>query len=493
MSSHKANPQTASFEQQTFTHETVQLTRQPENRPDGAVITYTITSDETAPETIRFTDQFAAVDSCECGFHPQHAPTAWESNTTQNQLTITQELTETTETEFVLGVLSPDVSLSAADLRGSIEFIPDDTTHQPATEAADEDLSEDTTQSGGFFQRAKMTLLNGTEATPDTEPTTEGNTTQTPSADTDAPIDDETEAESDTDTDTTIAQKIPMREQQTESWDDDAWDTETTTKTGTNGTEAVNTDGSGAVEFDTDDNEPLTFESTDEPGGAKETEASTVDTDGSLLTALVSEIETGEHSPDELAALRKALDESYSPTEQIRLQHVQARMADFSAYLTQFEEFLEQYESLLSYAEQQQAAINGLEQTIDEHATAVETELLSLADTIEAVESSTEELATELHSVDHELSDLTTDVADIETTVHQAKTEHTAAIDALDTQYNTLQSELEALDTETTQEIDALRDAVSEFESVRGTLADAFGSGSDSGAAEKSEPDEIEW
>ena len=440
----------------TAEQEPVTVRKVPERRDDGIVIRYTLVSTADVPVEVTLVDELPPTEREEVGFHPDHTPISWSAS--DDEISIDHALDPHEECLLALGVVLGEESSFDPSATPAIEAVSRLSADQekPTAEKRDDE--------GGLFKRARETLFSG-------------NGEETTASDDDSPVEPlelvdpaeetgvepEPESESRSDPEPNDVEVEPPADERAN--DDEIAEA---------ATEDDSPSADTPLELELDDEELDVEQEGDAPAeenGAdpESTAEDAVDDvdERRLVEALADELRDGGASEESLTAIRsQLLDDRVesSRSETVRLHHVQARMDDFAAYVDLLEEFIDEHGTIVEYAESVEASIEELDSTVTSVSDAVDelrAEQSSLRSRIASLESSHESVVADVDEIDEETTALRED--------------HDAAIAELSTQQATIEREIDALEAQTDSELRELREAVESFESIRGTLANAFG------------------
>lgn len=456
--------------------EDVSVTRTLERQNGGLIVEYELESVGRESVSVRLADGIPTEGVAELGFHEEYRPSEWTRD--DGRLEFQTTLEPGVEQSFVLGIIPEDGVELEYDFGEPAVRIVDDEHSDDEESGVDEPTAESATPgSVGLFGRAKRSLLGGGSESAETYGDENDGLTseQMPSdetepdvTDTDSAGDDEEASDDETTEDgTDDLASVSDSDTDDESTDEDEVDTDATA------------DETDTDETDTDD-ETTDAEDTEAEEMSPQTEP--VDrsgTDSELVSALVSELESGSVSDEELGTLREHL--GGDTTEEVRLAHVQKRLSDFEAYT------------------------EALEELIDDHGTGetVVDELHERLDELEERQASTEE------GLDTLASSVETSLEELESTLEELEAGHTADIEALETSLSETRRDIEALREAHREDVEAVRGTIEEetaalqadidaFDSVRQTIVAAFESPGgadltrDGAASAESDPEDDE-
>ncbi|MFW6385368.1 MAG: hypothetical protein ACOCY7_04445 [Halodesulfurarchaeum sp.] len=217
-----------------------------------------------------------------------------------------------------------------------------------------------------------------------------------------------------------------------------------------------------------DRDEPTDLETDDEPVGADPDGTvgePAVDIEGdteaefeSIGTALAAEIREDRVSEEDLDAIRAAVRDE-SPSERVRIEHLQSRVSDLEAYSDALEEFIDD---------------NGAAKELLED---LEDEIDSLASDIDGFDTRLESARTERETLDDRIDSVETEFDDVEDLAEQVRRLR-GDLDALDERVDDAESvrfEVESL-VETVESIqtnvDEIREEIEEMQEDVGEMGD---------------------
>ncbi len=148
---------------------------------------------------------------------------------------------------------------------------------------------------------------------------------------------------------------------------------------------------------------------------------------------LSQELTADEVDDDVLVGLREQLGQRPTRSEELRLEHMQAKLEDLSVYIRMFESFVDEYGTLPEFAEELNetlATIDDATENVRNETSAVRSDLESvqdemasledrLTDTSRAFEEDIDTVRDEISTVNATLDDLESDVRDLEPTIER--------------------------------------------------------------------------
>lgn len=461
-----------SFESTTIQVEPVTVTRDPETREDGVVITYTIVSNAQAAIDIDLEDTLPTASYSEIGFHPDHAPISWDLNKAgvgeKPTLGIEHAIDAEDEGVLKLGIVIEESQPGTISFTGK----PKVTGVRPRASAdvPTPSNNDDSDETSGFFERAKETLFRREKELDSNEDavasiqkdytkSTNGND-QKPIADTKPDVQTESTSKH-LESSSTIDNKEKITVEKSDDQEDPIADQTKQDKNTTDQTHKSTPNGYNPSDVDAD---PVTQEQelTDTAVPNVQSDQSGED---SLLQQLIAEIEQEPAQSQAVDQVREAFQTTGSRSETLRLQHVQSRMDDFSAYISSFEEFIDEFGTLSEFATDLHADIDELHYSI----TAIQEE-------IDSLETEVNDFKSDLTVVEGTIDRIESDVQETTTELDQMSEEFNAKFAEQVGRQDALKSELESLDTKIESEINNWETLASDFEQVRNTLLNAFGS-----------------
>ncbi|PSP81409.1 hypothetical protein BRC81_00150 [Halobacteriales archaeon QS_1_68_20] len=251
--------------------------------------------------------------------------------------------------------------------------------------------------------------------------------------------------------------------------------------------------GDGSPGSDEVVDEPITDSASDEESASDDPEVDdeTDSTDvavtesGSVVSALVEEIQSRSVEESELEALRDALDvgETSEPTRSVdtRISRLESRLEEFDAYtdaLREFiddrgtaEEIIEGLESEMEDLRDDLSEMSGFVESNEDRVDAVsevvdglESDLASTGDDLSTLTARVDEIDAEFEALVGSVEDLETDVEDVESTVEDLRSE------VVDVAEGTVDEELEELRSD----LASLQEDVEEIVEWRGQLGEMF-------------------
>ena len=428
----------------TAEQEPVTVRKVPERRDDGIVIRYTLVSTADVPVEVTLVDELPPTGREEVGFHPDHTPISWSAS--DDEISIDHALDPHEECLLALGVVLGEKSSFDPSATPAIEAVSRLSAGQekPTAEKRDDE--------GGLFKRARETLFSG-------------NGEETTANDDDSPVEplelvdpaEETDIEPESDPEPNGVEVEPPADEPAG---------------GDEASEAATGDDSPVepLELELDDEELNVEQEGDAPSEENGADPESTVDDGDerrLVEALADELRDGGASEESLTAIRsQLLDDRVgsSRSETVRLHHVQARMDDFAAYVDLLEEFIDEHGTIVEYAESVETSIEELDSTVT-----------SVSDAVDELRAEQSSLRSRIASLESSHESVVADVDEIDEATTILREDHDAAIAELSTRQATIEREIDALEAQTDSELRELREAVESFESIRGTLANAFG------------------
>ncbi|MGM0604060.1 MAG: hypothetical protein ACQETB_00150 [Halobacteriota archaeon] len=465
----------------------------PERREDGLVVRYTLESAADVPIDLRLTDELPVSGRSEIGFHPDNAPQTWAADGDTVVIEHTLDPNETARLLFGIVFEGDSVDGVASSDPPAIEVVD---RLDPDHEAIATDGSTDRSADGGLFQRAKGTLFSGRSGDSDGDAAESGE---------DSPESIEEAHESDNDSNAPFDDSnAPI-----EGVDETLHLPDPTDPTAAGGrSDARDASGAGGDAIDhADEADALAFEmggatvARDDPKSDaivdpdRDAEAPTDDSDRtgesdeggepraaeSVVSALVSELQSGDVSDAELEALRDAVAREQSRSEQIRMRHLQSRMDDFAAHVDLLEAFVDEYGTISEYAAETGSQMETLRadlEAIDDAVSAVQSTQSSTDSQVDAIESQLESIEAtyeaDYEAIESELESAESQLVSIESELESVVERHDSDVASIADRQDAIETDVERVGDTVRTESERVDALVDEFQSLCGTIADAF-------------------
>ncbi len=203
-----------------------------------------------------------------------------------------------------------------------------------------------------------------------------------------------------------------------------------------------------------------------------ETEAAPVPEDESLVSALTTEIQHGQVSEEELAALREALGVGNERGSAVaRLDQLQRDITDLRAYTAALEEFLDENGTgaeLITELDERVETVAGrvtdVESELDSVTDTVEAELTTVTEDVGRVETELSAMSEEIQTVDEELGAVTEDLNSTEETLSE-----------LEEQVETLEGKV--TDEDVKERVEEVAESISDLKEWQEQIKKTFGGG----------------
>lgn len=191
---------------------------------------------------------------------------------------------------------------------------------------------------------------------------------------------------------------------------------------------------------------------TPDPGASTGSEPSA---DGSVVDAVVAELDRRELTEDERATVRSALGVDPPTHVDAKVNRLQTQVAELEAYRGSLKAFLDENGTGSEIVDDLNAQLAAVEADLDDLASEVEAVRTGARDDAERIEADLETLRTNVES----------DVASLR-----------EVVDGLEAQISDLEAEVSALEAEHDDDVTELRSSIEELESLQDKLSTAFGS-----------------
>ncbi|MEF8894585.1 hypothetical protein, partial [Halodesulfurarchaeum sp.] len=205
--------------------------------------------------------------------------------------------------------------------------------------------------------------------------------------------------------------------------------------------------------------------------------ASTEQTTRDIVTALSSDLKSGEASEEDIEAIKEALDITESRSEALKRDHLQARLDDFAAYADILSDFIDEHGTLTNFAAELQAENAEVRADIMN----VRDDIETLGNTQSALRSQVEQMETsfaaiqdDVETVQNDVGAVQADIAAVQDNVETGRQEMDADIVETQEHLDALSESLEEVEEKTDAELAQIRRTVDEFETVYSSLKDAF-------------------
>lgn len=493
----------------------------PDRREDGFVITYALSSSALEPIEVAFDDDFEFATAEKIGFHHDHAPDKWESESTA--ISVQHTLAPGESSRLMLGIVTGDTSVeeSAVMSRPSVTNV--ETVDVVSSTDAPEGASR-ADDDPGLFERAKKSLMNGAF---EANEVTDGNGVDGGNAGAREDTDDEAANELEeidlgaaehnevepgaTEHNGDVEPENSGHDGDLELEFDESGDPDDDAKRSDDGESPPRENApeedraSGSAESVTaDENESsepleLNLEQVDEETAEEETageetadesegkqqrsnaqptpEESADDSDRpgvsieneSLVAALATELETEDVSDGDLRVLEKHLALERSRSEELRLSHVQSRLDDMAAYVSMLEAFIDERGTLSEFAESTADDMDSITTDLD----SVTTELDSLRSELDTIHAELDELDA---SMDALRADQTTIERDVDAMQERFEEHERSVNERLEGHESTVAKQLDEHESKFTERLDDLDNRQSSVDTTVDRLESEFDS-----------------
>lgn len=461
----------------------VSIGKAPEQREDGYVVTYTVSSSAGEPIAVSFEDEFEVTAPENVGFHRDHAPDTWEAES--ETVSVEHSLGASETSRLMLGIVTGDRSVPEA----AVMTHPDITNAKPIDEVVEGSTGDDSNGQSdpSLYERAKKSLMAG-DGGPGTEKS-DSNGLENGRSEIRDEVEDDVGKDTSDGSDGDLELDLDLADENGEQAPETAGSDSPTDETSSKGETAADRDESTTeplkLELDESSDE-LNDESSDESEHSRERESERAEqndserpSDGSnseqpprkenpdqsresemtskgVCATLIEELEAGTVPEEDLDALRAYLsaetarsDEEPSRSDELRLSHVQSRLDDLAAYVEMFEQFVDERGTFQEFADEADGAING-----------IETEL-------EALDDSIDKLRTEQQTANE-------DIESLRDRLDEREAEFTETVEGFERRQETTASELDRLETELEAELDEIRTKLDQFERLAEALESVF-------------------